>query len=102
MKRFITAMCLIFIVSGCTSRHQSVDLTYSTFKSNMSIDSIKTEMLLTDGVEMVIMYPDSNVMTIQYNRFKTHRNIFKNILIRGGYKVQIRETKISNDTETDE
>lgn len=92
MKKYIYIVLLALLFTGCSPRHQIMDYALDAQNGAISMDSLKMEILNLDGVEMVIMYPDSNFMSIRYDRYKMHHNSIEDIMSKALYSFDIKKT----------
>ena len=92
-------LLLVFLLMGLaacsSSRKNEVIYRFMPNENAISLDSLKSEILGGAGAEMLVVYPDSDVVIIHYNRFKTHQDIIESHFTECGYNFTlIRKTKI--------
>lgn len=92
MKKIFYILLLILLLTACSPHDQVMNYALDGQNSSISMDSLKMEILSLEGVEMVIMYPDSNLMTIKYDRYKTHHSRLEDIMIRASYSFDVKKT----------
>lgn len=96
IKIIVCALLLILLLAACSSSRKN-ELIYRFKQSDIavSLDSLKSVILSTSGAEMLVVYPDSDVVIIQYDRFATHHDIIEAQFIKCGYDiVLLKKTKI--------
>ena len=93
-QRLILIILLLALLSACTqSRKNSLIYRYESTDLSISFDSLKSEILGDSGAEMMVVYPDSDVVIIHYDRFKTHQNVIEEHIRSCGYKITLIEKK---------
>ncbi len=95
-KSRILFLFFILIVANCSESHHN-ELIYR-FKPNDSaigLDSVKTQILTERGTEVLIMYPDSDIVIIQYDRFQTNQKLIELYFTSNDYSIElITKTRI--------
>ena len=87
--KIIAFVILLILLLGACSSSRKNELIYR-FKKNdtaVSLDSLKSVILSISGTEMLAVYPDSDVVIIQYDRFTTHHDIIEAQFIKCGYEI---------------
>ncbi|MCF7833192.1 MAG: hypothetical protein K9N05_06425 [Candidatus Marinimicrobia bacterium] len=98
-RHLYTYLLVIFLslgLSACSNSRKN-ELVYRFIQNEnaISLDSLKSEILGTSGAEMLVVYPDSDVVIIHYDRFKTHQEIIESHFTGSGYKITLlRKSKI--------
>ena len=86
---------LLFLVACSPSRKNELVYRYSLNEDAVSFDSLKSEILGASGAEMLIVYPDSDVVIIHYDRFNSHQDIIESCFMECGYKITlVKKSKI--------
>jgi len=80
---------LTFTVSCSSSRKNELTYRYSSSESAISFDSLRSEILGSSGAEMFVAYPDSDIVIIHYDRFRTHQNIIEACFEDCGYHIEL-------------
>ena len=96
VKIIAFVLLLILLLGACSSSRKN-ELIYRFKESDTAVpfDSLKSMLLSTSGAEMLVVYPDSDVVIIQYDRFTTHHDIIEAQFIKCGYEiVLLKKTKI--------
>ena len=88
---------LLLLFTACTPRQQVMDYALSGDATPFAADSLKMEILSINGVEMVVMYPDSNVMSIRYDRFRTHHKCLEELMTAAGYEYKIMNKRSAEE-----
>ena len=78
---------LLFVTSCSSPRKNELIYRFLPEEGAISIDSLGSEILNTPGTEMFVMYPDSDVVIIHYDRFRTHQDIIEAQFKQNGYRV---------------
>lgn|GEM_PF-972369 len=98
MKRYrlhviICILLLVLITGSCSSSSRKNELIYRFEATDPTVpfDSLKSEILDTPGAEMLVVYPDSDVVIIHYDRFRTHQDIIEKQFLDCGYKITLLE-----------
>ena len=95
MKKRYTHICflLVFLLIGlvaCSSSNKNeVIYRFIPNENAISLDSLKSEILSGAGAEILVVYPDSNVVIIHYDRFKTHQDIIEAHFVECGYNITL-------------
>ncbi|MCK4812525.1 MAG: hypothetical protein KAT14_01160 [Candidatus Marinimicrobia bacterium] len=91
----------ILIAASCSESHHN-ELIYR-FKPNngaLELDSVKTQILTGLGTEMLIVYPDSDIVIIQYDRFQTNQQLIESHFTSNGYTIElITKTRIEEKNQ---
>lgn len=83
---------ILLLLSACSSSHRNeLIYRYTKTASAVPFDSLKTAILEDPGTDMMVVYPDSDVVIIQYDRFKTHQDIIETHFKSCGYDVTLVE-----------
>ncbi|MEA2077264.1 MAG: hypothetical protein U9O95_04530 [Candidatus Marinimicrobia bacterium] len=91
----ILFMLLLLFIACSPSRKNELVYRYYLNENAVSLDSLKSEILGTSGAEMLVVYPDSDVVIIHYDRFKTHQDIIESCFKECGYKITlVKKSKI--------
>ncbi len=87
MKKILPhILVLILLFSACSQPRKSEVIYRFYAKDKMTcVDSLRSALLDTDGLEMLVMYPDSDVVIIHYDRFRTHQNKIEAHFIKCNY-----------------
>ncbi len=89
------AFLLMGLVACSGSRKNEVIYRFIPNVNAVSLDSLKSEILGNAGAEMLVVYPDSDVVIIHYDRFKTHQDIIESHFTECGYQITlVRKIKI--------
>ncbi len=96
------ALFLLILLSAasCGGSHHN-ELTYRLIPGEQAvgIDSLKTRILAHEGTGMLIIYPDSDIVIVQYDRFRTHEDLIASCFSENGYTVElIKKTSIRKET----
>ncbi|MFA6617666.1 MAG: hypothetical protein WCT23_01165 [Candidatus Neomarinimicrobiota bacterium] len=90
LKYFITILLILLLLSACSSpRRNEVIYRFIPQENAISIDSLKVNLLDTKGLEMLAMYPDSDIVIIHYDRFQSHYNLIEKCFEANGYKFEL-------------
>lgn len=90
LKYMISILLILFMLSACSqARKNEVIYRFVPEKSAISIDSLKVNLLDTKGLEMLVMYPDSDIVIIHYDRFQGHYNMIEKCFEASGYNFQL-------------
>ena len=84
---------LLFITSCTSPRKNELIYRFLPEEGAISIDSLSSEILNTSGTEMLVMYPDSDVVIIHYDRFRTHQDIIEAQFKQNGYRIVLLKKK---------
>ncbi len=87
---YLFLIFLLITLSACSgSRKNEVIYRFTANEDAISLDSLKSEILGASGAEMLVVYPDSDVVIIHYDRFKTHQDIIESHFIEFGYTITL-------------
>lgn len=93
-KNLITVILIItLLLTACSvpSRKNELIYRFDPSGSSISIDSLKSGILGSAAAEMLVVYPDSDVVIIHYDRFKTHQDVIEKHFLDCGYKIILIE-----------
>lgn len=95
MTRIIMGFVLaIFLLTACTpSRKNELIYRFEGTDTAVPFDSLTSEILGSSGADMLMVYPDSDVVIIHYDRFKTHQDIIEQHFMDCGYRIKLLEKK---------
>jgi len=92
---YFIILLLIGFTACSSSRKNEIVYRYIPNEDAISLDSLKSEILGASGAEMLVVYPDSDVVIIHYDRFETHQDIIESHFTKCGYKITLlRKSKI--------
>ena len=86
---YLSLAVLILTVSCTSSRKNELTYRYSSTENAISFDSLKSEILGSTGVEMFVVYPDSDIVIIHYDRFRTHQDVIETCFKECGYDITL-------------
>jgi len=90
VQTYLFLIFLLMALSACSgSRKNEVIYRFIANEDAISLDSLKSEILGASGAEMLVVYPDSDVVIIHYDRFKTHQDIIESHFIEFGYTITL-------------
>lgn len=92
-------LILILLTSCSPSRKNELVYRFIPQENAVSVDSLKTQILNTMGTEMLVMYPDSDVVIIHYDRFRTHQDIIETKFNDNGYRVVLLKKSSIDERE---
>jgi hypothetical protein len=78
---------LLLLLGSCSqSRKNELVYRFTLNENAISLDSLKSEILSSCRTEMLVVYPDSDVVIIHYDRFRTHQDIIESHFVESGYQ----------------
>jgi hypothetical protein len=94
MRTIMVFMLLGLILASCTNSRKN-ELIYRFEESDKAVpfDSLKSEILGASGADMLMVYPDSDLVIIHYDRFKTNQDIIEKHFKDCGYTIVLLEKK---------
>ncbi|MDD3716940.1 MAG: hypothetical protein PHT46_07550 [Candidatus Marinimicrobia bacterium] len=85
-------LVLFLLTAACSKSHHNVLVfRVSTEQTALSADTLKTVILQDPGVSMLVTYPDSDLVIVHYDRYKTHQSRIESRFPELGYKVILLE-----------
>ena len=95
MIKHLRTYCLFAVlfavtVTACSRSHHN-ELVYRFERGHdaVDMDSLKALILSRAGTEMFACYPDSDVVIIQYDRYRAHQQIIEEQFRSGGYRIEL-------------
>lgn len=86
LKHILPIIIILLLLGACNKpRKNEVIYQFIPGEKAACIDSLKAGLLNTQGLEMLAMYPDSDIIIIHYDRFKTHHESIEKHFIENGY-----------------
>ncbi|MDD3095113.1 MAG: hypothetical protein WDA41_03405 [Candidatus Neomarinimicrobiota bacterium] len=91
-KTALVLLLFLLMAAACSKSHHNVLIfRYSAEENALHPDSLKTAILGDPGVSMLVTYPDSDLVIVHYDRFKTHQLNIESRFPELGYKVTLME-----------
>jgi hypothetical protein len=90
---------LLFVTSCSSPRKNELIYKFSADEGAIPVDSLRSEILNAQGTEMIVMYPDSDVVIIHYDRFRTHQDIIETQFRHNGYHIVLLKKKAIREGE---
>lgn len=92
LKITVLSLLILLLIPACSKSHHNVLIfQISTGVTAHLADTLKTAILRDPGVTMLVTYPDSDLVIVHYDRYKTHQKRIESCFPELGYKVTLLE-----------
>lgn len=89
---YILVFVLIMITVSCSqSRKNELIYKFTSQGEVACVDSLRSKLLDLRGIEFLIMYPDSDVVIIHYDRYRTHQDKIETHFAECKYSFELLE-----------
>ncbi len=90
-----TCLLLVLLYACGASHHNELVYRFHREDGSIGLDSLKSLILSDSGTEMFASYPDSDVVIIQYDRYRTHQECIEDHFRSNGYRIELlRKTPV--------